>query len=154
MLEVCSVDLLLSGEAGLQPGRLHRNSLLVPTHQILKLLVHTDHCFTVRAAKTRCRTLINSLSGLQKYSHRFYFPHTTPNVSIFSWDFIDWHKGMNKWRRKLLRFFLDAYISEKGGIQLFRAPWIDTFSNHLDWKRYYRYISIFRNVFWCWKEYI
>jgi len=41
MQEVFSDDFLLFGEAGLQPGLLHRNSLGVLTHQTLELLVHT-----------------------------------------------------------------------------------------------------------------
>ncbi len=38
MQEQSGVDLSLLGEAGLQPAFLHRNSLSVPTHQILQLL--------------------------------------------------------------------------------------------------------------------
>lgn len=38
MLERCRVDLLLFGEAGLQPGRLNRNRLRELMHQILQLL--------------------------------------------------------------------------------------------------------------------
>lgn len=43
MCELSSVDFLLFGEAGLQPGLLHGHSLCELAHEILEILIHTNH---------------------------------------------------------------------------------------------------------------
>lgn len=43
MYELSGVDFLLFGEAGLQPGFLHGDRLCELTHEILEILVHTNH---------------------------------------------------------------------------------------------------------------
>lgn len=42
MYELSSVDFLLFGEAGLQPGLLQGDSLCVLAHEIPEILIHTN----------------------------------------------------------------------------------------------------------------